>query len=57
MSAGFGLEVTMGQASLEVARGNDVTLTCNFKPKNQNNPLIIITWTGDAVGTLSKVKA
>lgn len=55
MSAGFGLEVTMGQPSLEVARGDDVTLTCNFKPKNQNNPLIIITWSGDAEGTAPKV--
>ncbi|KAI7808414.1 cell surface A33 antigen [Triplophysa rosa] len=55
MSAGFGLEVTMSQESLEVARGDDVTLTCNFKPKNQNNPLTIITWSGDADGTAQKV--
>ncbi|KAF4108909.1 cell surface A33 antigen [Onychostoma macrolepis] len=48
MSASFGLEVTMSQANMEVARGDDVTLTCNFKPKNQNNELIVITWTGDA---------
>jgi len=38
----------MSQASVEVARGDDVTLTCNFKPKNQvnSNTLIIITWSG-----------
>lgn len=46
MSTTFGLEVTMSQASVEVARGDDVTLTCNFKPENQNNDLIIITWSG-----------
>lgn len=46
MSTTFGLEVTMSQASMEVARGDDVTLTCNFKPKNQVNDLIIITWSG-----------
>lgn len=48
MSASFGLEVTMSQATMEVARGDDVTLTCNFKPKNLENDLIIITWIGDA---------
>ncbi|KTF94015.1 hypothetical protein cypCar_00009265 [Cyprinus carpio] len=48
MSASFGLEVTMSQASIEAARGDDVTLTCNFKPKFQKNELILITWTGDA---------
>ncbi|XP_016141859.1 cell surface A33 antigen-like [Sinocyclocheilus grahami] len=47
MSASFGLEVTMSQDTMEVARGDDVTLTCNFKPKNQVNDLIIITWIGD----------
>ncbi|XP_077072902.1 cell surface A33 antigen isoform X4 [Siphateles boraxobius] len=36
----------MSQASMEVARGDDVTLTCNFKPKNQVNELIVITWSG-----------
>lgn len=55
ISAGFGLEVTMSQESLEVARGDDVTLTCNFKPKNPNNPLTIITWSGDGDGTAKKV--
>ncbi|KAA0715619.1 A33 antigen Glycoprotein [Triplophysa tibetana] len=55
MSAGFGLEVTMSQPSLEVARGDDVTLTCNFKPKNPINPLTIITWSGDGDGTAKKV--
>ncbi|KAK2904874.1 hypothetical protein QQF64_033017 [Cirrhinus molitorella] len=48
MSASFGLDVTMSQATVEVARGDDVTLTCNYKPKNQVNQLIVITWTGDA---------
>ncbi|XP_050975277.1 cell surface A33 antigen isoform X2 [Labeo rohita] len=48
MSASFGLEVTMSQATIEVARGDDVTLTCNFKPKKNENNLVIITWTGDA---------
>ncbi|XP_073702502.1 cell surface A33 antigen [Garra rufa] len=48
MSASFGLDVTMSQATIEVARGDDVTLTCNYRPKNQVNSLIIITWTGDA---------
>ncbi|XP_052421661.1 cell surface A33 antigen isoform X4 [Carassius gibelio] len=48
MSASSGLEVTMSQANVEVARGDDVTLTCNFKPKNQNNDLIVISWTGEA---------
>lgn len=38
----------MSHASMEVARGDDVILTCNFKPKNQENRLIIVTWTGDA---------
>ncbi len=33
---------------MEVARGDDVTLTCHFKPKNQVNDLIIVTWIGDA---------
>lgn len=46
MSTTFGLEVTMSQATEEVARGDDVILTCNFKPKNQVNKLIIITWSG-----------
>jgi len=46
MSTTFGLEVTMSQASVEVARGDDVTLACSFKPKNQVNNLIIITWSG-----------
>nr|XP_055071874.1 cell surface A33 antigen [Misgurnus anguillicaudatus] len=55
MSAAFGLEVKMSQASLEVARGDDVTLTCKFKPKNPENELIIITWMGDDYGTLKKV--
>uniref|UniRef100_A0A671T4Q0 Glycoprotein A33 (transmembrane), paralog b n=1 Tax=Sinocyclocheilus anshuiensis TaxID=1608454 RepID=A0A671T4Q0_9TELE len=48
MSASFGLEVKMSQATVEVARGDDVTLTCNFKPKSPTNDLIVITWTGDA---------
>uniref|UniRef100_A0A672R3P9 Cell surface A33 antigen-like n=2 Tax=Sinocyclocheilus grahami TaxID=75366 RepID=A0A672R3P9_SINGR len=48
MSASFGLEVKMSQATMEVARGDDVTLTCNFKPKSPKNDLIVITWTGDA---------
>ncbi|XP_051762747.1 cell surface A33 antigen isoform X7 [Ctenopharyngodon idella] len=48
LSSAFGLEVTMSQASVEVARGDEVILTCNFKPKNQVNELIIVTWTGDA---------
>ncbi|XP_016418385.1 cell surface A33 antigen [Sinocyclocheilus rhinocerous] len=48
MSASFGLEVKMSQATVEVARGDDVTLTCNFKPKSPKNDLIVITWTGDA---------
>ncbi len=48
MSASFGLDVTMSQATMEVARGDDVTLTCHFKPKNQVNDLIIVTWIGDA---------
>ncbi|XP_051565039.1 cell surface A33 antigen-like isoform X1 [Myxocyprinus asiaticus] len=47
MSTTFGLDVTMSQAFIEVARGEDVTFTCNFKPKNQLNELIIITWSGD----------
>ncbi|XP_065107458.1 V-set and immunoglobulin domain-containing protein 2 [Paramisgurnus dabryanus] len=55
MSTAFGLEVKMSEASLEVARGDDVTLTCNFKPKNPDNSLIIITWMGDDDGTLPKV--
>uniref|UniRef100_A0A8C2QBG4 Glycoprotein A33 (transmembrane), paralog b n=1 Tax=Cyprinus carpio TaxID=7962 RepID=A0A8C2QBG4_CYPCA len=38
----------MSQASIEAARGDDVTFTCNFKPKFQKNELILITWTGDA---------
>lgn len=48
MSTTFGLEVTMSQASVEVARGDDVTLTCNFKPKDPtiSNNLIIVTWSG-----------
>lgn len=48
MSATFGLEVTMSQSSMEVARGDDVTLVCNFKPKKPENDLIIVTWIGDA---------
>ncbi|TRY59300.1 hypothetical protein DNTS_033540 [Danionella cerebrum] len=44
----FGLEVTMSQASVEAARGDDVTLTCNFKPKYAVNELIVVTWIGDA---------
>ncbi|XP_067301171.1 cell surface A33 antigen isoform X2 [Pseudorasbora parva] len=46
MSTTFGLEVTMSQASMEVARGDDVTLQCNFK--SQLNGLTIITWSGAA---------
>ncbi|XP_056321975.1 cell surface A33 antigen [Danio aesculapii] len=48
MSATFGLEVTMSQASMEVARGDDVRLMCTFKPKKPENDLIIVTWIGDA---------
>ncbi|XP_076857638.1 cell surface A33 antigen [Brachyhypopomus gauderio] len=47
----FGLEVTIPQSRYEVARGDEVTITCNFHPKNSENRLTIISWTGEADGS------
>ncbi|XP_034050457.1 cell surface A33 antigen-like isoform X2 [Thalassophryne amazonica] len=31
----------------EVARGDNVTLPCQFQPKTPDNPLVVVTWTAD----------
>ncbi|XP_052349064.1 V-set and immunoglobulin domain-containing protein 1-like [Oncorhynchus keta] len=49
-SSARGLQVTIGQPTYEVARGDDVTLVCSFIPAAQPNPstLVIITWSMEA---------
>ncbi|XP_020355553.2 cell surface A33 antigen [Oncorhynchus kisutch] len=49
-SSARGLQVTIGQPTYEVARGDDVTLLCSFIPAAQPNPstLVIITWSMEA---------
>ncbi|XP_035378612.1 cell surface A33 antigen, partial [Electrophorus electricus] len=51
VSTVFGLKVTIPQSLYEVARGEEVTITCNFQPKNPENRLIIISWTGEPDGS------
>ncbi|XP_028847159.1 cell surface A33 antigen [Denticeps clupeoides] len=42
-----GIHVELQKPVYEVAKGDPVTLTCEFKSAKPNNPLVIITWTGD----------
>ena len=42
------LQVTIPQPEYEHARGDNITLPCNFVPKNPKNPLVIIIWTVDS---------
>ncbi|KAI4903042.1 hypothetical protein NFI96_033403, partial [Prochilodus magdalenae] len=51
VSSTFGLDVTISQSTYEVARGDEVTITCNFQPKNQVNEVILITWTAEPDGS------
>lgn len=51
ISAIHGLQVTIPQPAYEVARGDEVIITCNFQPKNPVNRLIVITWSGDPDGS------
>ncbi|XP_072541308.1 uncharacterized protein gpa33b [Salminus brasiliensis] len=51
VSTAFGLDVTIPQATYEIARGDEVAITCNFQPKNPVNPLVIISWTADPDGS------
>ncbi|XP_066542013.1 cell surface A33 antigen [Hoplias malabaricus] len=51
VSATFALEVTIPQSEYIVARGEEVTITCNFQPKKTVNDLIIISWTADRDGS------
>ncbi|TSV41650.1 Cell surface A33 antigen [Bagarius yarrelli] len=49
--ATLGLQVSIPQATYEVARGDEVTITCNFQPKNPVNRLVVISWSGDPDGS------
>lgn len=49
--ATLGLHVSIAQSTYEVARGDEVIITCKFQPKSPVNRLIIISWTGDPDGS------
>ncbi|KAI5621343.1 cell surface A33 antigen, partial [Silurus asotus] len=49
--ATLGLQVTIPQSMYEVARGDEVIITCSFQPQNPVNRLIIISWIGEADGS------
>lgn len=51
ISAIIGLQVSIPQATYEIARGDEVIITCNYQPKNAFNRLIIISWSGDPDGS------
>ncbi|XP_058248840.1 cell surface A33 antigen [Hemibagrus wyckioides] len=51
ISAAFGLQVSIPQSTYEVARGDEVIITCSFQPKNPVNRLIVISWTGETDGS------
>ncbi|XP_053483734.1 cell surface A33 antigen isoform X1 [Ictalurus furcatus] len=51
ISATIGLQVSIPQSIYEVARGDEVIITCSFEPKNPVNRLIVISWSGDADGS------
>ncbi|KAJ8246661.1 hypothetical protein GJAV_G00254010 [Gymnothorax javanicus] len=44
VSAAVGIKVTIPQPQYEVARGDNVTLPCNFEPENPDYPLIVVSW-------------
>ena len=52
LSSTSGLQVSFPQAEYEVARGDDVTLTCSFTPARpllqDGTELVIITWSAAA---------
>ncbi|XP_062312200.1 cell surface A33 antigen [Osmerus eperlanus] len=50
LSSTSGLQVSFPKAEYEVARGDDVTLTCTFQPASplDSTQLVIITWTAEA---------
>ncbi|MCI4378255.1 hypothetical protein PGIGA_G00213880 [Pangasianodon gigas] len=52
ISATLGLDVSIPQSTYEVARGDEVIITCTFQPKNTVNRLIVISWTGEPDGSL-----
>lgn len=49
--ATLGLQVTIPQSTYEVARGDEVIITCSFQPKDAVNRLIVISWSGDPDGS------
>ncbi|KAM9487268.1 cell surface A33 antigen isoform 2-T2 [Clarias gariepinus] len=51
ISTALGLIVSIPQSNYEVARGDEVIITCTFQPQNPKNRLIIISWTGDPDGS------
>ena len=50
LSSTSGLQVSFPKAEYEVARGDDITLTCLFQPASplDSTQLVIITWTAAA---------
>ncbi|XP_035267603.1 glycoprotein A33 (transmembrane), paralog a isoform X1 [Anguilla anguilla] len=44
VSAAAGLQVTTPKPLYEVARGDNVTLVCNFKPAKDQNPFVMVSW-------------
>ncbi|XP_060786530.1 cell surface A33 antigen [Neoarius graeffei] len=51
ISLTLGLQVSITQSIYEVAQGDEVTIMCNFQPKNPVNRFIVISWTGEPDGS------
>ncbi|XP_056135120.1 cell surface A33 antigen-like [Lampris incognitus] len=46
-SKAMALDVNIEKDVYEVARGNNITLPCTFKPKDEKPGLVIVTWTAE----------